>query len=74
MREPEVPGDDTASSLFSLSIVIVASFFLGSLDDPDEAGPSVEDLRIEEGGAADTVLIGDFPGPIGDDIWWLPSA
>ena len=73
-RGPEDPGDDTASSTLGLSLLIVASFFLGSLDDPDEAGPSVKDLRIEEGGAADAVLTGGFPGPIGDDIWWLLSV
>lgn len=67
------PGDDTASPTSGLFIEIVASFFLGSLDDPYEAGPSVKDLRVEEGGAADAVLTGDFPGPIGDDIWWLLS-
>ena len=73
-RGPEDPDDDTASSIPGLCLVIVASFSLGSLDDPDEARPSVKDLRIEEGGAADTVLIGEFPGPIGDDIWWLSSV
>ncbi len=73
-RGPEDPDDDTASSIPDLCLVIVASFSLGSLDDPDEARPSVKDLRIEEGGAPDTVLIGEFPGPIGDDIWWLSSV
>lgn len=70
-QETKEPGDETASSISGPFSALVASFSLGSLDDPDEAGLFVEDLRIEEGLAPDTVLTGEFPGPTGDDIWWL---
>ena len=73
-QETKDPGDETGSSISGSFSGIVASFSLGSLEDPDEAGLSVEDLRIEEGLAADTVLTGEFPGPVGNDIWWLSST
>ena len=73
-REPADAGDETPSSASGLFIVIVASFSLGSLDDPGETGPSVPPLKITDGGAADAALIGDFSGPTGDDIWWLLSV
>ena len=70
-QETKDPGDDTGSSISGSFSVIVTSFSFGSLDDPDEAGLSCKDLRIEEGGAADAVLTSEFPGPMGDDIWGL---
>ena len=48
--------------------MIVASFSLGSLDISDEDGLLIRSLKIAEGGAADASLIGDFPGPTGNDI------
>ena len=70
-QETKDPSDETGSSIFSSLSVIVASFSFGSLDDPEEAALSCKDLQIEEGGAADAVLTGEFPGPMGDDIWRL---
>ena len=70
-QETKDPGDETGSSTSGPFSLIVTSFSFGSLDDPDEAGLSCKDLRIEEGDAADAVLTGEFPGPMGDDIWWL---
>lgn len=67
-QETKDPGDDTGSSTSGSSSEIVASFSFRSLDDPDEAGLSCKDLRIEEGVGADAVLTGEFPGPMGDDI------
>ncbi len=55
----------------SLCLVVVASFSSGSLDDPDKAGLSGKNLRIEEGGVADEVLIGEYRAPIGNDVWLL---
>ena len=73
-REPEDPGDGKAPSISGLCLVTVASFSLGIVADPDEVGLSVKNLRTAEGDVADVVLIGEHPGPIGDDIWWLPSV
>ena len=67
-REPADAGDETTSSACGLFIVIVASLSLGSLDDPDETGISVETLKIVEGAAADAAPTGDFSRSTGDDI------
>ena len=67
-QETKAPGDDTGTFIARSFPLIVASFSFRSLDDPDEAGLSCKDLQIEEESAADAVLTGEFPGPIGDDI------
>ena len=64
----KVSDDETGSSISGSFSVVATSFSLRSLDDPDEAGLLCKDLRLEEGGAADAVLTGEFPGPMGDDI------
>ena len=73
-QETRDPGDETGSSISGSFSVIVASFSLGSLEDPDEAGLCCKDLPLEEGGAADTTLAGEFPGPMGDDILRLSGT
>ena len=67
-QETKDPGNDRGSSISGPFTVVVPSSSFRSLDDSDDAGLFCKDSPLEEGGAADTALIGGFPGPMDDDI------